>query len=142
MNETTHHSRETSELPGPADDGTPGGPTAYPGLYGLRLTAEDLEVLKHQGTVQPERRGNRRRHKLRFRRGGKQVVRCIGGEQKANQIREELARWQALHRKTRRLARLAKKARRVLRESKRFLEPHLAKHGYRYYGLEIRRIRN
>lgn len=113
--------------------------TKTPCLDGLRLTAEDLEALRRAGSVQGEYRGKRCVYKLRFRRAEKQVVRYIGSEEKAMQVREELWRLHALDRKTRHLVRITKIALKVLRESKRALEPHLKNCGYRYHGLAIRK---
>jgi len=112
------------------------------GLLGqLRLTAEDLAALRRQGAVQVERRGKKSIGKLRFRRGGKQVVRYIGGATAARQVQEELTKWQAAHRKSRELLRLAATARTALRGSKKALAPHLEQIGYRFHGLAIRRRR-
>jgi hypothetical protein len=110
-------------------------------LCRLRLTAEDLAALKRQGAVQVEQRGGKSIGKLRFRRGGKQVVRYIGGAEVARQVQEELIKWQAGCRKSRALLHLTKAARAALRESKVILAPHLAQIGYQFHGLAIRRRR-
>lgn len=110
-------------------------------LRRLRLTAEDLAVLRRQGAVQIEQRSRRNIGKLRFRRGGKQIVRYIGGAEAARQVQDELSQWQAAHRKSRELLHLAKAARAALRESKQALAPCLEPIGYRFHGLAIRRRR-
>jgi hypothetical protein len=110
-------------------------------LEQLRLTDEDLAALKRQGTVQIEHRDNRSIAKVRFRRGGKQMVRYIGGAEAGRQVEEELRRWQAVHRKCRAMLGLAKITRAALRGSKKVLAPYLEQIGYRYHGWAIRRWR-
>jgi len=92
-------------------------------LEQLRLTDEDLAALKRQGTVQIEHRDNRSIAKVRFRRGGKQMVRYIGGAEAGRQVG------------------LAKITRAALRGSKKVLAPYLEQIGYRYHGWAIRRWR-
>ena len=89
----------------------------------------------------PERRADREFHKLRFRRGGKQVVRYIGNEERAAIVKQELSILQAESRALRELKRKMKTASRVLRESKRIMAPVLEAHGFVFHGLAIRRPR-
>jgi hypothetical protein len=105
----------------------------------LRLTPEDLCALRRQGWIQREWRGNRQVYKLRFRRGGKQIVRYLGDAEIARQVGAELAVLQKAHRACRRLRRIAETARDMLRTSKKDLLPLLARNGYRFHGLAIRR---
>jgi len=79
--------------------------------------------------------------KLRFRRDNRQVVRYLGDTEQAATIRSELARLQADCRLERELVRLAKSARRMLRDGKRRLEPIVAAENLRFHGLSLRRPR-
>src|SRR6476660_4134095 len=67
----------------------------YPELARLRLATGDLDELRKQGFLSMERRGNLTIDKLRFRRGGRQVVRSIGDAAKAAAIKTELDRLQS-----------------------------------------------
>ncbi len=64
--------------------------TQWPCLSALRLEASDYELLRRQGFVAIESRGQRCYFKLRFRRDGRQVVRYIGDEIQANAVADEL----------------------------------------------------
>lgn len=120
----------------------PQGPYRGPSrLAQLRLTAKDLAALKRQGTVLIERRGTKCVAKLRFRSGGRQVVRYLGGAEAAREVRVELATIQAAHRQARELARITRSARKAIRAWKTTLAPYLEKHGYSFYGFQIRRQR-
>jgi hypothetical protein len=112
-----------------------------PGLAQLRLIPEDLQELASQGFVAPERRGERNYFKLRFRRGGHQVVRYVGGARAAAVVTEELAALQAGRRVRRELRVLNRAAREMLRESKSQLEPLLARRGFKIHGRAVRRCR-
>jgi hypothetical protein len=110
-------------------------------LRQLRLTPDDLTALKRQGSVQREWRGKLQIYKLRFRRGGKQVVRYLGDAEVARQVAAELAILQATRRASRELHQITKTARETLQESKKKLAPHLDRIGYRFHGFAIRRRR-
>jgi hypothetical protein len=114
--------------------------SGFPALAALRLTDNDLQELSHQGFVCREVRGNLAIFKLRFRRAHQQVVRYIAAEHAAA-IRAELARLQTDYRLQRELGRLTKSARRMLRESKKNLEPIVATEDLKFHGLALRRPR-
>jgi hypothetical protein len=113
------------------------------GLAALGLTEEDLRVLSRQGFVSCENRpGKPPLFKLRFRREGQQVVRCIGFDaRRAEELREELAAIQGPRKGERRLSALTRQARRMLRTAKSETEPALNEAGFRFHGLAIRRQR-
>ena len=113
----------------------------YPSLASLRLTAADWEELAHQGFVSEERRGRRKYYKLRFRSGGKQVVRYIGSADRAATVHRELKILQAETKVVRELKARAKIANKMLRESKLAMEPVLENAGLAFHGLAIRRPR-
>lgn len=113
----------------------------YPALAALRLTGDDLDELCHQGFVRQETRGSLGFYKLRFRRARQQVVRYIADAGQAASVRVELARLQADRRLQRELGRLTRSARRMLRESKKNLEPIVETAGLKFHGLAIRRPR-
>ena len=69
------------------------------------------------------------------------MVRYVGGAGQAAAIRTELARLQAGCRLERELGRLAKSARRMLRDSKRRLEPIVAAENLKFHGLSLRQTR-
>jgi hypothetical protein len=118
-------------------------PPTTPGLLELGLSAENLGYLARQGFVARERRGERDYFKLRFRRGGRQVVRGLGTDpQLAAQIRNELQQLQADRRAELHLAKLDREARRRLRAAKQALQPHLESRGLHFHGLAIRRSRS
>jgi hypothetical protein len=116
-------------------------PEDFPALASLQLTSADLVTLARQGFVAGERRGERRYHKLRFRRGRRQVVKYLGGPERAHAVQAELDLLQAACRRRRKLAALSHQAREMLREAKRQLEPSLADQGYHFHGLAIRESR-
>ena len=111
----------------------------YPALAALRLDAADLDELTRQGFVCGEARGQRRYFKLRFRRGGKQVVRYIGNAEHADIIKNELLALQAESRTTRELRTIARLASKMLRDAKTQLTPILESNGLAFHGLSIRR---
>jgi hypothetical protein len=108
-------------------------------LARLSLTEQDLNALESQGCLALEHRGDRSYYKLRFRRGGRQVVRYAG--QEAALVAEELKTLQAARRLQRELNKLNLAARQALREGKLILEPLLVERGFRFHGLAIRRTR-
>lgn len=113
----------------------------YPALRRLRLDVGDLQVLAQQGFVRRERHGQQMRHKLRFRRGGRQQVRCIPDAAEAQLVTSELARLQSGRRLLRQLTALDREARQRMRESKLALEPIINAYGCTYHGRAIRRPR-
>jgi DNA-binding transcriptional ArsR family regulator len=113
----------------------------FPTIAALRLTEHDLEELAEQGFVCEERRGNRTYYKLRFRRSGQQVVRYIGGEDRAVLVKQELSVIQLDSSILRELNAKTKIARKSLREAKRAMEPVLKANGFVFHGLAIRRPR-
>jgi hypothetical protein len=113
-------------------------------LADLPLSERAFELLARQGSVYQELRANAKRyHKLRFRRDdGRQVVLGLGtDDQVAKSIQAELSRLQAVRRIDRRLAKLVRKARQTLRDSKEALRDELPKVGYHTWGCEIRKKR-
>ena len=113
---------------------------SFPALTALGLRAEHRAVLTRQGALCAEHAGGRRRYKLRFRLGTKQVVRYVGVRSPfVRQVRRELARLQGPWRLQQRLRRLSRRARDVLRGTKRTLEPLLASEGYAFHGRDVRR---
>ena len=111
-------------------------------LEQLRLTAQDLAALKRQGTVLIEQRGAKHVGKLRFRSGGRQVVRYLGDVETTRKACAELAALQAAHRHAQELTRITRSARKAIRAWKKTLAPFLERNGYSFYGLQIRRQRN
>lgn len=102
---------------------------------------DDFAELTRQGFVCGERRGNRTYYKLRFRRGGRQTVRYLGGTDCAAIVKQELAHLQADSRALRDLKARTKSANKTLRDTKRELEPVLQAHGFVFHGMAIRRPR-
>lgn len=88
-----------------------------------------------------ERRGSRKYYKLRFRSGGKQVVRYIGGARRAAVVEDELAILQAETKIMRQLNAKVKIANKMIREAKQAMEPVLKANGFVFHGLAIRRHR-
>ncbi len=79
-------------------------------------------------------------YKLRFRCRGQQHVRYLGSDAAvADRVRAELAKLQAAARLDRELGRLARGAKRILRNAKSRLEPLVQDAGYGFHGLSVRR---
>ena len=107
------------------------------------LPAEHLDALRGQGFVAGEIRRGRPIYKLRYRFGGRQVVRSLGAEpRRAEAVRGELERLQRNRRTERDLNRLVRRARERLRTAKRESAPLLAELGLAFRGMEIRRPRS
>ena len=70
----------------------------FPALNRLRLKEHDLKELSRQGSLAMDRRGQRAYAKLRFRRDGRQIVRYVGGAERAQAVAAELAVLQHDHR--------------------------------------------
>jgi hypothetical protein len=113
----------------------------FPALAKLSLSEADLAELAHQGSLAPERRGSRTYYKLRFRRGGRQLVRYVGGADQAALVSEELSALQTTRRLERQLNEVGRAARQLQRDAKAKLEPLLAECGFRFHGQAIRRSR-
>lgn len=113
----------------------------FPALANLGLTEGDLGVLARQGCLAPERRQERTYYKLRFRRGGRQIVRYVGGTEKAARVAEDLKTLQTAYRCQRELDRIARAARQLQRDARAKLEPQLLERGFKFHGLVIRRSR-
>jgi hypothetical protein len=111
----------------------------YPALAKLRLATGDLELLRRQGFLSMELRGNLVNHKLRFRRGGRQVVRSIGDAAEAAIVKTELDRLQSRRQICRELAALERAARRLMRDTKTQLEPLVTAYGWKFHGRVVRR---
>jgi hypothetical protein len=119
------------------------GLPAVAGLIRLGLPQEEFAALARQGFVSAEpRRDGRTYYKLRYRRGGRQVVVGLGYDlHTAEQLRQELEGLQGPRRADRNLARLMRTARQRLCRSKTELASHLRSAGYHFHGYEIRRRR-
>lgn len=91
------------------DDGADGGDKS-PALASLGFTEDDVELLRKQGHVCVEHRPGRRPiHRVRFRRGTRQVTRYVGVDAVlAQQVREEIAALQASRTADRQLRRLVR----------------------------------
>jgi hypothetical protein len=118
------------------------GSTTAGCLKQLGLSADEIDALTHQGFVQCERRGGGREYfKLRFRWQGRQRVCCLGTDRGiAKTIKNELIVLQRVHQLCRKAIRLAERGRRLLRSVKVETSQPLAAAGFKYHGLEIRRI--
>ena len=103
--------------------------------------AGDLGDLADQGFVCEERRGDRTYYKLRFRRSGKQVVRYIGGADRASIVKQELSILQAESKIMRELTAKVRIVNKMIREAKQTMEPVLKANGFVFHGLAIRRPR-
>ena len=97
--------------------------------------------MARQGFVTEEKRGDRRYYKLRFRSGGKQIVRYVGDAERAAAVAQELSTVQSELKSMRELKAITKIANRALRESKMVLEPLLKASGLVFHGFAIRRPR-
>jgi hypothetical protein len=113
----------------------------FPVLARLRLTTEDAQALARQGFVSSETRSQRKVFRLRYRRDGRQHVRCIPSAATARQVQAELVQLQAPVRRRRRLARLARESAAAVRDAIERIKPVLASNGYHLYGREVRKHR-
>lgn len=113
---------------------------SFPALATLNLTKAHLDDLANQGTLREEASpSSRGAFKLRFRSGGKQVVRYLGrGSEFVDRVRRELAELQGEVKERRQSRRLIGAALSQLRSAKRRLEPLLPLAGYRFHGRAIR----
>lgn len=115
--------------------------TEFPALAKLDLVGADLDELARQGFLALERRHGRPVYKLRFRRAGRQVVRCVGGTDVAALVAAELNTLQINRRKQRELDLVGRAARQMLRDAKTKLEPLVLEQGFKFHGRAIRRPR-
>jgi hypothetical protein len=111
----------------------------FPAVRALGLTDAELAMLASQGFVSTERRPGKLVYKLRFRIGGRQCVRFLGhDETQARAIREELRVLQRDLRHRRETVKLRRAVNKLLRDSKRQLQPLLEQNGYYFHGRAIR----
>lgn len=106
----------------------------------IRDDAERL-ALRSNGFVCSEERSYCQVYKLRFRVAGRQRVRYVGSAAAADQIRQELAVWQAGTRAKRALRQAQHEARRAIRQIKPYLAPLVQAAGLKFHGRAIRRPR-
>jgi hypothetical protein len=112
-------------------------------LAGLKLETRELQALRHQGFVSRERRGSCSVYRLRFRVDGRQVTRYVGTDaEKAAEVQQSLAEWQAKRCRDLELGRLAREAGRELKRAKRQLTGPLARRGFEFHGLRVRQARS
>jgi hypothetical protein len=109
----------------------------------LDLTAEEIAVLRQQGFITREVRGaGTVVFKLRFRLHGRQRVKYLGTDaDRCDAIAVQLERLQRARRIDAKLRKLNRAAAKLLRESKRRLEPLVAQCGRHFHGRAIRRWR-
>jgi len=114
---------------------------SFDALLRLGIEPAHFPNLAVQGFLSTEDRGGKRPIvKLRYRVGGRQVVKYVGTDPKViRSVRDDLRRLQHDHRQDRDLRRLARVARALLRHAKRQLGPLLAAHGWTFHGYAIRK---
>lgn len=112
-------------------------------LRALGLGPDEAAALRRQGFVSSETRdGGKFVFKLRFRLGGRQRVKHVGTDRaQARRLQQTLERLQQDRRRTLALGRLNREAAKLLRDTKRRVEPLLNLAGYRFHGRAIRRPR-
>jgi hypothetical protein len=113
-------------------------------LGDLELSSAEINALRRQGFVSPERRRGRLIYKLRFRApGGKrqQVRYLTNNPAVAEAVRQELAELQRVRKLDRQLGSLAREIGRKLGQVKEKLQLPLAPAGYHFHGRAIRRRR-
>ena len=109
-------------------------------LARLKLGTRKLRALRHQGFVSRERRGGCWVYRLRFRVDGRQATRYVGTDtEKAAEVQQSLAEWQAKRCLDLELGRLTREAGRELRRAKQQLTEQLARRGFGFHGLGVRR---
>jgi hypothetical protein len=112
-----------------------------PLLSRLRLSDEELAALSHQGTIRGEMRGTKKIFRLRFRVHGRQHVRYVSPQVVAA-LEAEIESLQKAVRVRRNLNRVARVARKMLRQRKRSLTLFLDERRYHFHGHQVRRYRN
>ena len=109
-------------------------------LKRLGLTPEELNAVKQQGFVSQERRGRSVIYKLRFRLDRRQRVRYLGtNPTAADAVRQELEQLRLVNRVGRELRMWNLEAGRLLRNTKRRLEPVVARAGLKFHGHALRK---
>lgn len=116
-------------------------PRNYEALLRLGIEPAHFAALAMQGFLSVEDRGGRHPIvKLRYRFGGRQLVKYVGTDSRIVQsVRDDLHRLQHDQRQKRDLRRLILLARVLLRQAKQRLEPLLAPRGWTFHGYAIRR---
>ena len=116
------------------------GAASLTALERLGLTPEELIAVKQQGFVSPERRGRSVIYKLRFRLDRRQRVRYLGTNPiAADAVRDELEQLRRVNRLDRTLRKLNVETNRLLRDTKRRLEPVVARAGLKFHGHALRK---
>jgi len=112
-------------------------------IASLNLEPDDLEALRHGGTISAEPRGTLMRYRLRWWRDGRQRSLYIGSDAtRAALIRQALHEHQRLHRLEQRIAVHAKQASLLLRTISQRLAPVVHQAGLRFHGRCLRRPRS
>src|SRR3954453_24005738 len=109
----------------------------FPGLTNLGLACDELLLLKTQGSIHRERRQKKTYFKLRYRRHGSQVVRCIPMAV-LDRIQAELDQLQQETKAKREVSRLDRDVRRYLREMQSQLRPIVESNGLKFHGRAVR----
>src|SRR5688572_4915384 len=95
-----------------ADVASTTGVSAFPALTQLDLGPAEIRMLRRQGFVRAERRGQRSVYKLRFRdESGRQLVRCIRNADLAQLVESELRQLQEPRQRRLELSALSEAAR-------------------------------
>lgn len=110
-------------------------------LARFQFDAPAYAALARQGFVATEHRGQGTYYKLRFRCGGRQIVRYLHGADEAAAVRAALQTLQQGRRRERTLRQIASAGRQLLRDAKRQLEPLVAARGWKFHGRCVRRPR-
>ena len=114
----------------------------FPLLASLRISADDLRELARQGFVCEEKRGNREYYKLRFRSGGRQVVRYLGNANRAASSGTRTFQASERSEGNARAEGKGKDGKQSVETSQDLLcKPVLATHGLVFHGLAIRQPR-
>ena len=116
--------------------------TMHSVLERLDLSPEQMQALRRQGFVSEESRHGRTIFKLRFRMARRQFVKHLGTDVLfAQAVREQLRAFQMERTSLRELNEVARKARAVIRDFNRRLQPYLEAAGMCFHGHAIRRKR-
>jgi hypothetical protein len=116
----------------------------WPVIASLRLTAEQLELLKRQGYVECRAAGSALGYwRLRFRQNKSLKSVYLGGEAaRVNQLKRELLDLQAAHHQFGELQRVVRRSTVCIRQWKQQLSPILQACGCHFHGHAVRRFRN
>jgi hypothetical protein len=112
----------------------------YPALSGLGLRVDAPSALAQQGFLSVDRRGDKQYAKLRFRLHGKQRVKYVRPEHRA-EVSAELERLQAGPRLRSALRAESRKVRSIVKESEATLQAALEKSGFHFHGRKLRLTR-